>query len=183
MDKLFTSLKVTDDAVRTALRATAHYRLLLPKETLHGGLPKSTWIFIESGFIKKTKRGANGVEVYDLLPEGACVLLTDCSTESEDRMGVCIQATEPTGLYYLLPGEVDELCGKFPSFGSGHFAFTMVAAADIQKRTDIWLEAPADRFNLVKNKYPFLLRAGAAFLADYLRLTGKEYTALLAYYN
>jgi len=183
MDKLYSSLKVTDDGLRTAITTAIHNCVLMNKETLPEGLPKNTWVYVESGFIKKTLRSAAGVEVYDLLPEGSCVLLTDCSTAAEDRMGVCIQAIEPTVLYYFLPKEIEELSYKFPSFGWEHMAITMCAAADLQDRATLWLVPPASRFRMAVEKYPFLLRAGATYLADYLRLTGREHSELLGYFN
>lgn len=183
MEKLLAALNVSEDGFRDVADKLMQRCDLRANESFPADVPKGTWIFIESGFIKQSFHRKAFLDTDILLPEGTCLILTMPSAGVEGPEGVTITAIEPTTLYYLSEEQVDILTSQFHTFGWNHFSITMQAGENLRKRSEIWLVPSTERVAFVKREYPFLLRVSPGILADYLRLTGTEHTELLATFN
>lgn len=182
MENLLSSLKVSEPGFQEALLTMLQSRDLAKDQVFDEGAEQGAWGFIEKGLIQKLLPVGNRWDVEDLLPEGHCMLFTEPAYYNSYGR-IRLAAAEPSKLYYLSRSDNAALGMRFPTFGWNHFAMSMVAAENLRRRSEIWLAPAADRLTIVKEKYPFLLRAAPCVLADYLRLSGPEHTACLASFN
>ena len=147
---------------------------LQPGETIPFDTPPKSWIFVEEGFLMLMQCNNRSWRCTNFYYEGVSTVFYNVGAAELAEGSLQVQATELSTLYYLTPTEDDLLLATMPEFRIVRTTLNMRSFAQSQARCTLLDAKESDRLNLLQGHFPFLLRAPADRLSEWLRLKDKR---------
>jgi hypothetical protein len=157
-----------------ALSSQLEKLMLQPGESIPLDVPAKSWIFVEEGFLMLMQCMDRQWVCSNFYYEGVGTVFYNVGAAELAENSFQVQAVELSTVYYLTPAHQEQLLPSFPAFPLVRSAINMRSYGQSQARCELHHVEDDAKVSLLEDHFPFLLRAPAERLSEWLRLKNKR---------